>query len=132
MKLRDWQKIVYSWGLEFWLPLPLIGLIFWLGTGWTTAIVLGESPQIEQLFVQKQSLPEVEVSLKVQLIAIEAKIYADRSYTKVDIDVNSPNLKELEYEFPVTEISEVEAEISQALNLSTSQLRTRVRYQIND
>ena len=132
MKLRDWRKLAHSAGLEFWLPLPLIGVIFWAGTGWTTDVVFGEAPQIERISVEGETLPEVELMLKVQLISIEAKIYETRGYTKVDIDTDSPTLKELEFDFPVTEVADVEAELSSTLNLSPAQLRTLVRYQIYD
>ncbi|MCG5056964.1 MAG: hypothetical protein WAN66_29405 [Limnoraphis robusta] len=131
MKFKNWQ-IIDSWGLEFGLPLPLIGLLFWIATGWTTEVVLGEAPQIERVSVEGGRLPEVELLLKVQLISIEAKIYEKRGYTKVDIDTDSSTLKELEFEFPVTDVADVEAEMSRMLNLSPAQLRTLVRYQIYD
>ena len=38
----------------------------------------------------------------------------------------------MEFEFPVTEFSQVEAEISQELGLSAEHIRMVARYQIND
>lgn len=131
MNLRNWRKNLEILGLEFWLPLPLIGGLFWVTTAWSTETILKSSPNISGP-VQADTLPEVEIALKVKLISIEVKIFKERGFTTVDVDVSDSTLKELEFDFPVTDLAEVETEIARTLNLSPEEIRTLVRYQINE
>lgn len=35
-----WFQVMRSLGLEFWLPLPLLGLAFWIGSGFVMDAML--------------------------------------------------------------------------------------------
>lgn len=131
MPLRNWRKTFRALGLEFWLPLPIIGGLFWVTTGWATQTILNSTPNISSP-VQADTLPEAEISLKVKLISIEVKIFQDRGFTTVDVDVSDPKLKELEFDFPITDIEALEMEISRTLNISPEEVQTLVHYQINE
>ncbi|MCJ8280156.1 MAG: hypothetical protein MJK14_09655 [Rivularia sp. ALOHA_DT_140] len=37
----QWLKFIKSLGIEFWLPLPILGLSFWFVGGWLTEHALG-------------------------------------------------------------------------------------------
>ena len=131
MKSRNFRKTFRALGLEFWLPLPILGALFWVTTGWATQTVVNSTPNISGP-VQADTLPETEISLKVKLISIEVNIFKERGFTTVYIDVSNPTLKELEFDFPITDIIEVEAEIARTLNITPEEIRTLVRYQINE
>lgn len=55
-----WLQSIRSLGLEFWLPLPLLGLFFWVGGGLLTDRMLSRSYNIKsqfQLDMQRKAEP---------------------------------------------------------------------------
>ena len=111
---------------EFWLPLPLIGGLFWLGTILLNQQVLSESSSIKEPLKADQ---EVEVQFSATLLVIEAYIQEEDNFTKVFVRTNDPALKRLELEFPVTEVEEIDRAIAQRLNLSLETVRRFTRYE---
>ena len=124
----QWPQSLHSLGLEFWLPLPLLGLVFWIGGGLVTDRMLSHSyrPKVHiQANMPLQGQPQKMV------LAIKVEIYKQQGFSKVKVKTANSALKQMEFEFPVTEFSQVEAEISQELGLSAEHIRMVARYQIN-
>lgn len=62
----------------------------------------------------------------VQSIRISVK--HNKGFSRVEVKTANSALKELEFEFPVTEYSQVEAAIAQELGLSPLDVRKLVQY----
>ncbi|NJN92550.1 MAG: hypothetical protein HC840_21270 [Leptolyngbyaceae cyanobacterium RM2_2_4] len=114
-------------GLAFWLPLPLLGACFWVGGGLLTSQVLSRPYGTENAL---QADVQLEVSLSVSVSLIRAVVNQDEASTLVEVKTVDSALKQLEFEFPVTELSQVEAAIAQELGLSIEEVRRLVRYEI--
>ncbi|NJN57648.1 MAG: hypothetical protein HC879_09175 [Leptolyngbyaceae cyanobacterium SL_5_9] len=127
------QRSFFRWlqrlGLEFWLPLPLLGVCFWVGGGLLTSQVLSRPYGTENTL---QADVQLEVSLSVSVSLIRAVVNQDEASTLVEVKTVDSALKQLEFEFPVTELSQVEAAIAQELGLSIEEVRRLVRYEIVD
>jgi hypothetical protein len=123
-----WIQALYSLGLEFWLPLPLLGLAFWIGSGLMTDHGLSRSYKAAQ---QLQVDTQQEGRLAKKVLSIQVEIKKRQGFSNVKVQTVNSALKELEFEFPVTQISQIEAEISQALGLSPKLVRKLARYQVN-
>ncbi|MBD2100313.1 hypothetical protein [Leptolyngbya sp. FACHB-261] len=117
-----------SLGLEFWLPLPLLGLAFWLGCGLVTDQLLSQGYKTEGARLQANAQPQVQPARLV--LAIRAAISTREGLSRVRVKTANSALKELEFEFPFTELDQVETAIARELGLSLQEVRTLVRYQI--
>ncbi len=125
----QWLQGLYSLGLEFWLPLPLLGLVFWVGGGLVTQQMLSRSYN-PKAYLQADMQLQRQRSRTVVLIKVE--IRKERGFSKVKVKTANSALKELEFEFPITEFSQIEAAIGQELGLSTEHVRKLVLYQIDE
>ncbi|WP_017314436.1 hypothetical protein [Mastigocladopsis repens] len=122
-----WIKILRSLGLEFWLPLPLLGLAFWVGGGVVMDGILSRSGQsTNPLKVETLSVKQP----RTIVLSIIAEIKKHQGVSRVRVKTASKTLKELEFEFPVTELSQLEAAISQELRLPIDDVRKLMRYKI--
>ncbi|MFB2977210.1 hypothetical protein [Microseira sp. BLCC-F43] len=81
---------------------------------------------------QLQADTQLEVKLSLTVVLIQAVINKTEGVTFVAVKTTDSTLKKLEYEFPVTEVGEVESAIAQELDMSIEQTRKLVRYQIQD
>ncbi|MBD1833596.1 hypothetical protein H6F61_13120 [Cyanobacteria bacterium FACHB-472] len=127
MSSPRWLQKLHSLGLEFWLPLPLLGIAFWVGGGILTDKVLSRPyGTVDKL----QADTQLEVQLSVTVLVIKADIKKSEGFTRVQVKTTDSALKKLEFEFPVTELSGVEAKIAQELKLSREDVRKLVRYQV--
>lgn len=128
--MRQPQRLqaLKSLGLEFWLPLPLLAIIFWLGCGWVTNRILSRS-------YDPGAKLEANTQLSGQpskvLLAIKVEIRENQGFSKVRVKTANSALKELEFEFPMTEVSQIETAISQELGLPPQQIKQLVRYHID-
>ena len=124
-----WLQTLRPLLLEFWLPLPLLGIIFWLGGNFVNSQVLSRSySTVTKLKADTQQ----QVQLPVTVLVIQAQIERSEGITKVAVKTADPELKKLEFEFPVTQVSQVETLIAQKLGLSREDVRKLVRYQIKN
>ena len=123
------RHFIHKFYAEFWLPLPLIGGLFWLGTILLNQQVLSESSSIKEPLKADQ---EVEVQFSATLLVIEAYIQEEDNFTKVFVRTNDPALKRLELEFPVTEVEEIDRAIAQRFNLPLETVRRFTRYEYDD
>ncbi|MBD1932229.1 MULTISPECIES: hypothetical protein [Cyanophyceae] len=127
MSSPRWLQKLHSLGLEFWLPLPLLGIAFWVGGGILTDKVLSRPyGTVDKL----QADTQLEVQLSVTVLVIKAEIKKSEGFTRVQVKTTDSALKKLEFEFPVTDLSGVEAMIAQELKLSREDVRKLVRYQV--
>jgi hypothetical protein len=116
-------------GLEFWLPLPLLGISFWVGGGLLTNQVLSRPYGTDNTLRADEQL---EVALRVNVSLIRAIVNQDEASTRVEVQAANSALKQIEFEFQVTELGQVEAAIAQELGISIEDVRRLVRYEIVD
>ncbi|WP_041237976.1 hypothetical protein [Gloeothece citriformis] len=117
-------------GLEFWLPLPLIGLIFFVGTGWLTDQVLSYTYKTN-IQLNAESQHQIHFSTSLAVMSIEAIINPSEKLTEVDVYTADSVLKQMEFEFPFTEFEEIETAIAQVLGLSQTAVKQLIRYRID-
>jgi hypothetical protein len=129
MSSHRWQQKLHSLGWEFWLPLPFLGILFWVGGNSTAEQVLSRSYNTPN---QLQADTQLEVTLKLTVLMINAEVDKTAGVTRVGVKTTDSTLKKLEFEFPVTEFSQVEVAIAQELGMSIEDVRKLVRYQIQD
>jgi hypothetical protein len=129
MSLPRWLQFLRPLWLEFWLPLPLLGIIFWFGGNAVTSQVLSR-PYSTVSKLQADTQQEVQLSLTV--LVIKAEIEKNEGLTSVEVKTADPELTRLKFEFPVTEVSQVEAMIAQKLGLSREDVKKLVRYQVKN
>ena len=124
-----WLQALRSLGLEFWLPLPLLGLVFWVGSGLVTEQMLSRSYKTKD---RLQTNTRLKRQPAKTVLSIEVEIKKHQGFSKVNVKTANSALKELEFEFPVTEFSQIEAAIGQELGLSRDRVRKLVHYQIEE
>ncbi|MUG94754.1 hypothetical protein F7734_21250 [Scytonema sp. UIC 10036] len=119
-------KVGLKLGLEFWLPLVLLGLAFWVGGGCVMDGILSQPNQREShLKVETQSVKKRQTLI----LFIKAEIDKDSGVSRVEVKTASKALKELRFEFPVTKASLVEAAIAKELGLLPEDIRNVMHYQ---
>lgn len=128
MRRTRWLQALKSLGLEFWLPLPLLGLVFWIGGGLVTDQILTRSYYTKEQLKVSTQLPGQPVEV---VLAIKVDIDYSRGFSKVKVKTANSALKQLEFEFPATEAIQIETAISRELELSLEQVRQLVRYQVD-
>ena len=116
-------------GLEFWLPLPLLAMMFWFGCSFLAAQELSRPHATEN---KLQSDTQLEAQVSVNVLLINAIINQTQGMTQVEVQTADPILKRLELELPTTEVSQVEATIAQKLGLPQQDVRQLVRYEVID
>jgi len=114
---------------EFWLPLPLVGILFWLGGTAIARQVLHHSYSSPNYL---QADTQLDMKLSITVLVITAAIDQSRNTTAVSIKTADSNLKKLEYEFPIADPKQVEAAIAQEIGLPTQEVRKLIRYRISN
>lgn len=112
--------------LEFWLPLPLIGLAFWFISGLITDHGLKHS---------QQSLEPYEIMAdtaqpKNQILYIKVMVDRQDNTSEVKVKQATQVYQKQEFNLATAEFEQIEAQISQKLDLSTEQVTQLLRYQI--
>ncbi|MDR9404161.1 MAG: hypothetical protein RI580_12050 [Halothece sp. Uz-M2-17] len=114
-----------SLGLEFWLPLPFLGFGFWLLSGVITGQVLSQFNPVEHkvsvnpqptLLFQKDKIESIQVTTQ------EAQ-----GMSQVKVKMAAATLQELEFSFPLTKLTAVEAALAQELGLSQKEVRQLIQ-----
>ena len=95
MQLRKTLKI----GLGFGLPMLLTGAAFWLGSGWLTRQVFGQS-DLAVTQINTTDAQEIKVSFKVRVLAIDAEVEPDAQVSKVTVQTGGSALQEMQFEYP--------------------------------
>ncbi len=130
MERFRWLTRVFHLGLEFWLPLPFIAAGIWLESQWLNQRVLGQTYiTTAQLDAERQQ--QISLALTLTVLSIDAEIDKSGGTTEVTVQTGGSALKELEFEYPVTEYVAIEQAIAQELNLSADAVRSLIRYHID-
>lgn len=114
-------------GAEFWLPLPLVAMVFWLGSSLLTAQELQQS---QPTATKLQADTQLKAVVSVNILLINAIINRSQSLTQVKVETAESVLKRMELELLTTDPSEIEAAIATELQLSPQDVRQLVRYEI--
>ncbi|MEH2304419.1 hypothetical protein [Nostoc sp.] len=114
-------------GLEFWLPLPLVAIMFWLGCNFIAAQELSRPYSTKK---KLQSDTQLEARVSVNVLLINAAVNRTKRITQVEVETADPILKRLELELPTIEFSQIEETIAQELGLPRQDVRKLVRYEI--
>lgn len=118
---------LYFLVLEFWLPLPVLGIAFWFGGNLLTKQIFSRPYRtVNQL--QANAQPEFYLSMHVLLI--QAQVDRNLGITKVTAIASDTSPNKLQFELSLTDISQVETAIAQKLGISIENIRKLVRYQI--
>ncbi|MBE8997927.1 MULTISPECIES: hypothetical protein [unclassified Nostoc] len=126
-----WLQLLIKLGLEFWLPIPLIGLFFWLSTGLLTHQVLSYTYDTTAQ-IHADSKHHIQFSVSLAVMSIEAVIQRQEKLTEVKVYTADSVLKQMEFEFPVTEFAQVDAASAQALGLPITAIKQLIRYRIEN
>ncbi|WP_226889049.1 hypothetical protein [Nostoc sp. MG11] len=121
------MKLLHFIGLEFWLPLPILGVAFWFGGNHLTEKVLSR-PYSTVNKLQADIEPEFYLSMHV--LFIQAEVNRKAGVTKVFVQPINASLKKSKFQFSTTDISQIEIAIAQKLGMSIDNIRKIVRYQI--
>jgi lambda repressor-like predicted transcriptional regulator len=87
---------------------------------------LGLSSEIQPL----QAGTQMQVQLGLNVIAILAEIEKEQGFTKVEVKTADSVLKELNFQFPVTELSRVKTIIAQELGLTPKNTWELISYRV--
>ncbi|MBE9180425.1 hypothetical protein IQ268_17835 [Oculatella sp. LEGE 06141] len=124
---RSFYRRLKQLGLEFWLPLPCLAIAFWVGGSILTSHVLSRPYDTEN---KLQADTNLEIRFAVGVSFIQAIVNRAEGISQVEIRTTDSVLKRLEFEFPVTDVSQLEVLIAEELDLSLNEVRRLVRYEI--
>ncbi|WP_072622424.1 hypothetical protein [Spirulina major] len=118
------------WGLEFWLPLPLIALGIWGGAGWLDGRVLSQPRTIPDDTIPIRQ-GETYLTMTLTVTSIDAEIDEQSGSTSVVVQTVGSSLQALEFEYPFVDFAEVERAIATDLDLPVTTIQTLVRYRLD-
>jgi hypothetical protein len=124
MRRFQWLRFLSSLGVEFWLPLPLIGLVFWLIIQFITAQNLGLSDYSDRKLEVNQNQP----SPSGQILSIKVKVDRQSNSSQVKVKQTTSVIQQQEFKIPTTELALLEIAIAKKLDLSVEQVRELIYY----
>ncbi|PSB12703.1 hypothetical protein C7B62_01060 [Pleurocapsa sp. CCALA 161] len=124
MRRFQWLRFLGSLGVEFWLPLPLIGLVFWLIIQFITAQNLRLSNYSDRKLEVNQNQP----SPSGQILSIKVKVDRQSNSSQVQVQQATSAIQKQEFKIPITESDQLEMAIAKKLNLSVEQVRELIYY----
>jgi hypothetical protein len=112
--------VLRSLGFVFWLSLPLIGLVFWLGSDFVGDRILSRSNLTKKyLLADTQSARQI----MKRIVAIKVEVLPEKGISRVNVKTNNSVLTRIIFEFPITDISQLEAALSQELGLPRDRVK---------
>lgn len=127
MTARRTMAVLHSVGIEFWLPLPFLGILFWYGGNLMAQQVMSCSyATVNQI----QADTQLEMKLSVPVVLIQAEVDKSLGVTSVAVRTSDSTLSKLEFKYPETEIKNIETIIAQELGMSIASVRKLTRYKI--
>ncbi|HIK17943.1 MAG TPA: hypothetical protein IGS53_22005 [Leptolyngbyaceae cyanobacterium M33_DOE_097] len=121
--------LLHRLGWEFWVPLPVIAGLFWI-MGNSIAVQVLSRPY--QSVNKLQADTQLDMKLSVTILSMTAKIDRSRGSTTIAVKTSDSTLRKLEYEFSATEVNQIERAIAQELEMSITDVRKLVSYQIKE
>jgi len=79
-----------------------------------------------------QADTQLDMKLSVTILSMTAKIDRSRGSTTIAVKTSDSTLRKLEYEFSATEVNQIERAIAQELEMSITDVRKLVSYQIKE
>ncbi|MEG4352297.1 hypothetical protein QUA70_02435 [Microcoleus sp. LAD1_D5] len=127
MALPRFLPLLHRAAWEFWVPLPLVAALFWTtGNFIATQILSRPFNSVHKLQADRQ----LNRRLPVTILSINAEIDRSLGVTTIFVNTSDSTLKKLEYEFPVTQTSQVEAAIAQELAMPIENVRKLISYRM--
>jgi hypothetical protein len=120
------QRILSSLWLEFWLPLPLLGVLFWLGGNAAIDYILSR-PFTTANTLKLLADPPTQINLSPASLSVKVEIDKIRELTRVEITLLETTEK-VKFELPITETSQIEMAIAEKLELSREEVRKLTSY----
>jgi hypothetical protein len=124
MQRFQWLRFLGSLGVEFWLPLPLVGLGFWLIIQFVTAQNLRLSNHSDRQLEVKQN----QSSPTGQILSIKVKVDRQSNSSQIQVQQTTSVIQKQEFKIPITESERLETAIAKKLNLSVEQVRELIYY----
>jgi hypothetical protein len=124
MRRFQWLRFLGSLGVEFWLPLPLIGLVFWLIIQFITTQNLRLSNYSDRKLEVNQNQP----SPSGQILSIKVKVDRQSNSSQVKVKQTTSVIQQQEFKLPITELDRLEIAIAKKLDLSVEQVRELIYY----
>ena len=126
-----WLKFIKSLGIEFWLPLPILGLSFWFVGGWLTEHTLSRpTKNLTQLKTTQPKTTQPDYGKRIAHIKVE--IYPQQGISLVTVkkveNKISTRYTKSKIILNTTDKPTVEAEISNEFGISRELLRQKLRY----
>ncbi|MBD2434521.1 MULTISPECIES: hypothetical protein [Fischerella] len=117
--------VLRTLGFVFWSSLPLIGLLFWLGSGLVGDQILSRAYSHKKYL---QADTQLARQIMKKIVAIEVKVLQEEGISLVNVKTNHSPLKTMTFEFPITEPDQLEANLSRELGLSRERVTELTRY----
>lgn len=111
--------------IRFWLPLLLLALGFWAAGKFITLRVLNQSNNTPRILIANTQTDET-----TQITSIYTEIDRQRGLASASVKLSNSSLKELEFEFLLTEPKDIEAALAQELERSPAEVRELMNYRI--
>jgi hypothetical protein len=124
MRGFQWLRFLGSLGVEFWLPLPLIGLFFWLIIQFVTAQSLSLSSYSDRQLEVSQNQP----SPSGQILSIKVIVDLQSNSSQIQVQQATNVIQKQEFNIPTVELNLLEKAIAKKLNLSVEQVRELIYY----
>ncbi len=124
MPRYPWFKVFRSLGLEFWLLLPVLGLLAWSGSGLVMDWVISSFSGFDK------SLSVESQGARVKVLSMQATIFPRQDISRVRVKTTHSKLKVLEYEFLTTQPAQIETQISQEMGLPLEKVKAAIKYQV--
>ncbi len=124
MRRFRWFRFLGSLGIEFWLPLPLVGLGFWLIIQFVT---------VQNLRLSSYSDRELEVSQNQpspsgEILSIKVIVDRQSNSSQVKVKQTTSVIQKQEFTIPTTELKLLEKAIAKKLNLSVERVKELIYY----
>ena len=122
-KPSSWLGLLRS-NSKVWWPIPLLGVLFWIGGRLVITHILNRS--YDTAFTLMANT-QIAVQSPEKILAIT--IALERGRSRVVVDMANSTLKQLVLEFPLTDLNQVKAAISQELGLTRVEVEALAHYQ---
>lgn len=125
----QWLQVLRLLGLEFWLPLPLLGLAFWAGGSWLTAQRLNRVDATMPVEIPAEIKQATPAQSPDKTLTIKVDIDQQHGVSWVKVVSISRSLQTQKFQVASTVPDQIQTAISQKLQIPPGQVKQIVRYQ---